>query len=181
MGIDRQEQLIWKKSVPENLGTEWGSKSPPLCGEVLINCVSLLLISFTVLIPLLGSLFQSLLPFLFIFSLYLFMQCHFRNVSFRPCYGWPRLWFCHWRGWRSFSCNLRELLICCDILLNAKLVKVGVCLNEEACLKLKMRQSQKWTFVCGLFCISSYLPLWLSDDFAILRSSVRYNMSSSKN
>lgn len=165
----------------ENLGTKWASKSPPLCGEVLINCVSLLLISFTVLIPLLGPLFLSILPFLFIFSLYFFMHCHFRNVSFRPCYMWPCYGFCHWRGWRSFSCTLRELLMCCDILLNAKLVKGGVCLNEEACLKLKVRKRQKWTFVCGPFCIRGYLLLWLSDDFIIFWSWVRYHGSSSKN
>lgn len=134
MGIGRQEQLNWKKSMHENLGTKWASKTPVLYGEVLISCV-FLLISFTVLTPLLNPLFLPILPFPFIFSLYLFMQCHFRNVSFRPCYRWPWLWFCHWRGWRSFSWSLRVLLICCDILLNAKLVKVGVCLNKKVCLK----------------------------------------------
>lgn len=80
----------------------------------------------------------------------------------------------------SCSYSIRALLICCDILLKCKIGK-GRCLSaSRSLLKVKVQQTHKWKCVCGLFCISNYLLLRLSDDIAISWGWVRYNRSSSR-
>lgn len=128
-----------------------------MCGEVLISCVSLILISFTVLIPLLSPFFLSILPFLFIFHCTYSCSAISEMSVLDLATGDLDCSSVTEEDGKALAAVSEYCLYAVTFCWNAKLVKVGVCLNEEVCLKyLKMRRAKK--NICAWIVLHKQLP-----------------------